>query len=112
MVAALEAGERQREDRSRQPSLPRSGLGQGTGKGAPDVLNEADIHPRAGEGSAGGNSIRKPMLYPLSYEGRPAILPGPEPTVLALVRVWSAGLAGPQCPRLAPRAVSHGCGWP
>ncbi len=27
-------------------------------KGARDVLNEADIHPRAGEGSAGGNSIR------------------------------------------------------
>ena len=24
-----------------------------------------------------------------------------------LVRVWSAGLAGPQCPRPAPRAVSH-----
>jgi hypothetical protein len=54
--------------------------------------------------------IRKPMLYPLSYEGRPAALPGPEPIVLALVRVWSASLAGPQCPRLAPGAVSHGRG--
>ncbi len=32
------------------------------------------------------------MLYPLSYEGRPAALLGPEPTALALVRGvgWAA----------------------
>jgi hypothetical protein len=33
------------------------------------MLNEADIPATAGHGSADGNSIRKPMLYPLSYEG-------------------------------------------
>jgi hypothetical protein len=31
------------------------------------------------------------MLYPLSYEGRPAVLRGPEPTVLALVRGFGLG---------------------
>jgi hypothetical protein len=31
------------------------------------------------------------MLYPLSYEGGPAVLRGPEPTVLALVRGFGLG---------------------
>ena len=44
------------------------------------------------------------MLYPLSYEGRSVVLPGPEPSGLALVR----RLAGPRAARLSPRAVSHG----
>ena len=35
--------------------------------------------------------FRKPMLYPLSYEGGPAVLRGPEPTVLALVRGFGLG---------------------
>jgi hypothetical protein len=34
------------------------------------------------------------MLYPLSYEGRRAVLPGPEPTVLALVRRLVRGFGG------------------
>jgi hypothetical protein len=36
--------------------------------------------------------FRKPMLYPLSYEGRHAASSCPEPTVLALVRGfdWAA----------------------
>jgi hypothetical protein len=47
------------------------------------------------------------MLYPLSYEGRPAALPDPEPTVLALVRGfgWAVGtttVAGGSVSRCCP----------
>ncbi len=40
----------------------------------------------------GRKDFRKPMLYPLSYEGQSAASPGPEPTVPTLVRGfdWTA----------------------
>jgi len=73
-------------------------------KGALDVLRKLTI-PRARERSAAANTIRKPMLYPLSYEGLPVHLPSVR--VVSGRWAWVGYLAPTACAASVPRAV-----WP
>ena len=70
------------------------------------MLNKGDISPEADEGGAGRNSIRKPMLYPLSYEGLPCTFVQRAGQVVAR---WLGLAASLQtvCAAPVPRAVDQ-----
>jgi len=70
------------------------------------VLNQADNAPSAGERGVAVNSMRKPMLYPLSYEGLRCTFAQHVERVLVR-RARTGCLAQTVCAAPVPRAVNQ-----